>query len=285
MFFIILNCLFNGLLLSVIYFIAIGHIIQAQLGQMSPMIERWIYLALGLGTTILLMLFGISSFGHFLLRLFLGARKPIHRERLKIDSILSEILENTNNHLGTNFKSSKLYILVKDYKNINAQAVGRDTIVVTDGLLRIATDDELRSVLTNAVGHLYYKDSVTLVAIIYSSFATWLISFTDKIASWLSPVGNINKTLLIIMLIIKLLLLPFILLRWLGTYLLNISLLFMGRQYEYRADRFAKDLGYQDGLISFLEKVQAVTEYDNSVMGRIFATCPAPMKRIGRLED
>ncbi len=85
-----------------------------------------------------------------------------------------------------------------------------------DGLLRIATDDELRSVLANVVGHLYYKDSVTLVAIVYSSFATWLISFTDKIARWLSPVANINKTLLIIMLIIKLLLLPFILLRGLG---------------------------------------------------------------------
>jgi heat shock protein HtpX len=285
MFFIIINCLFNGLLLSIIYFIAVGHIIQAQLGQMPPWIERWIYLALGIGTTVLLMLFGISRFGHFLLRLFLGARKLTHSERLKIDSILSDILENTNNHLGTNFKSSKLYMLVKDYKDINVQAIGSDTIVVTDGLLRIATDDELHSVLANAVGHLYYKDSVTLVALVYSSFATWLISFTDKVASWSSPVGNISKILLALILIIKLLLLPFILLRWLGISLLNISLLFMGRQYEYRADKFAKDLGYQDGLISFLEKIQAVTEYDNSIMGRIFATYPAPMKRIGRLED
>jgi predicted Zn-dependent protease len=38
-------------------------------------------------------------------------------------------------------------------------------------------------------------------------------------------------------------------------------------------------------MIDFLERVHGMTETDNSFMGKIMATHPAPMKRIGKLEE
>lgn len=147
MIFILFNWLFNGIVLS--YFYIFGFVFYG-----AKSVPDWVFFALGFGTSGLLVIIGISQFGHAILRLFLGARASIGRERSKIEPILGEVLENINNQYGTTFKVDNLKLLVKDVKEPNAQAFGRDTIVVTDGLIRMASDDELRGVLAHEVGHL-----------------------------------------------------------------------------------------------------------------------------------
>lgn len=286
MIFILINWLFNGLLLSWIYMF--GAVLLPYKHSYNP--SLWVFYVLGYVTVGLLTFIGTSRFGHFLLRMFIGARYAVNREKKQIEPILTEVLDQVNANLGTNYQLNKLHLMIHDSKEPNAQAFGKDTIVLTDGLLKLVTDEELRGVLAHEMGHLHYKDSVTLIAVLFGSFATrvvmWLYGIYCLIVSCIigfkhEATGFYGALVLIPALIF----LPVIIAYWVGSWLLKLTLLFMGRKYEYRADKFAKDLGYQSGLISFLEKIQSITEHDNSMLGRIFNTHPAPMKRIGRLES
>lgn len=286
MIFVLANWLFNGLLLSWIYILGFVLLPKGHMHYNPPL---WIFYVSGYVTVGLLTFIGISKVGHFLLRMFIGARYAVARERQQIEPILNEVLGKVNANLGTNYQLDKLHIMVNDSKEPNAQAFGRDTIVVTDGLLKLCTNDELQGVLAHEMGHLYYRDSVTLVAILFSSIVTrvvmWLYAiYCFIVASILKTGEEITAFYGLLAAIPALIFLPVIIVHWVGSWLLKLTLLFMGRQYEYRADKFAKDLGYQLGLISFLEKVQSITEHDNSMLGKIFNTHPAPMKRVGKLE-
>lgn len=286
MIFIVINFIFNGFILGCFYNIAYAFTNLAS--TKTGLIPEWVFYTLGYVTSGVFTLIGISAIGHAFIRLFIGARKPIQREKQKFEPLLIEVLEKMNSIMHTDFKIENMHILIKDVKEPNAQALGSDTIIITDGLLKMASDDELKGVLAHEVGHLYYKDSVILIAILFGSFATRVCAFLTIIYTAILSVLTEFKgyAILLVFLVVPILfLLPLVAINWVGQKLLNLSLLFMGRRYEYRADKLAKDLGYEIGLISFLEKVQAVNEHDNSFLGRIVATHPVPMKRIGRLEE
>jgi heat shock protein HtpX len=300
MIFIIINFLFNGFLLGIIYILGYAfmpHATNAVHQNVHHVTnnERFLTIVLffaGFVTSGILTVFDLTTIGQSFLRLFLGGRKPIGRELQQIEPLLNDVILNCNQSMGTTYSLDNLNILIKDSKEPNAQAFGRNTILITEGLLKSITVDELKAVLAHELGHLYNKDSVILVAIIFGSFATrvcmWIYGVYAAIVAAFgknaskSEHGAIASLLLLVPMLIFL---PIILINWIGSTLLNLSLLFMGRKYEYRADKFAANLGYQAGLISFLEKSQAITEPDNSVVGRVFATHPVPIKRIGRLED
>jgi hypothetical protein len=59
----------------------------------------------------------------------------------------------------------------------------------------------------------------------------------------------------------------------------------MSRKAEYRADAFAASLGFKADMIQALEIMDGITVADNSFQGKLMATHPAPMLRIGALED
>lgn len=56
----------------------------------------WEYALIGYGTAVLLTLLGLSKVGHAFLKLFLGGRDAIGRERKIIDPLLKTVLETAN---------------------------------------------------------------------------------------------------------------------------------------------------------------------------------------------
>ncbi len=289
MIFILINFLFNGFLLSIAYTVAItGFASQQSCWYHAP---DWAFFALGYGTVLLLTIIGSSKFGAYLLRL--GARNATLRERQKIDPLLKEVLNQANKIKQAKFKYSNLHIRVKNSHEANAQALGYNTIIVTEGLLNNTSDYELQAVLAHEVGHLYHKDSQMLLALFYGSFAIvvvmWLYAIYAKFITGFSRLSSKSgfesmQLIFLFMLIPQLLFLPLVLLHWIGSNIFNLSLLFMGRRYEYRADKFTKDLGYQAGLINYLEQVPGSSGQGNTFLGKIFATHPSAIERIDKLE-
>lgn len=285
---ILLNILINGYLLFYLVFMA---------STFSGMIHYFPdgmtvneLAGIGYGLIILITLLGLTQFGEFIARLFLNVRRPVGREVNELSPLLQEVVVRAQETYGTTFKRPKIFIADKKYTN--AGAFGKNSIILTRGLLKSANEEELKAVLAQKLGHLYNKDSITLLLFLFSNLVMvfalwcfWLYVFVVNLISGL--LGNHTSGLAwqIIQGGIFLILLPGLLLYKSFKWIFHFGMLFFGRRHEYKADKFAASLGYKDGLISFLEKSEALEEPDNSILGTIFATHPAAMKRIGRLED
>jgi Zn-dependent protease with chaperone function len=223
------------------------------------------------------------------LRLFLNVRKAVKRERDQILPLLSSVLLSANKKNNTSYRIEQIKIMVSDKKEANAEALGYDTIILSRGLLTSSTEEELEAVLAHELGHLDARDSLTLMAMVFSSFGTrivvWLYGIYIIITNIMNMIFSKEGLITAIMGIFPLLVfLPIIILNWIYSWIFKISLQLWSRSCEYKADKFAANLGYKEGLISYLEKVEALAESDNSLLGIIFASHPVPMKRIDRLE-
>jgi hypothetical protein len=79
--------------------------------------------------------------------------------------------------------------------------------------------------------------------------------------------------------------LPVVVFNWLGSKVFTLLNMAISRRAEYRADMFAASLGYKTDMIQALEIIDSLTVTDNSFLAKLMSTHPAPMQRIGALED
>ncbi len=249
---LLLNWLFNGLLLSFIYFLLLAYIVQNPHSFLynSP---EWIICALGFGSVWILILLSFTRPIYYLLRLISPYRKLTADEAQRLSPLLAELIQNINTHKGTNFQLNKLRILVIDTPSFHSQALASNIISISTLSFNASSGVELKAVLASQLAHLYYKDSLVLCAVLFASIPSRLLmgvcdkcmhlvkitlhgSGTFKIAS--IPI------LSILLLLPFILFFPLILLSWLGRKLYDYSLRFITRCYAARAAKFAHDLGY-----------------------------------------
>jgi heat shock protein HtpX len=290
---IIINWIFNSLILASSYLLTYV-LIQVSEGKSIHYLSDFTFLRLGLISVLTLTLFGLTKMGDFCLRYWIDARTLNGRERYKLEPILAEVLNQINQVKKTKYNLDQIRLLISDLKLPNAKAFGLNSIIITAGLLATTTEDELKSILAHEVAHLYYRNGITLNAILYGSLVGQIVrwgylsysSLARTIANMVAHLLFRGRVVVILLLYLPLMgILPLLILVWLGNHGLNLSLLYLGRRYEYQADKFVKEVGYVAGLISFLEQVDLINCYDNSLLGRIFASHPAPMQRIGALEE
>jgi hypothetical protein len=175
---------------------------------------------------------------------------------------------------------------------INACALGYSTIIINKGAMQGLTNGQLSAVLGHEVGHLYYRDSVRSMALIFGSFGTKVFMWCYTIITILQAIitnlfksrgtGGVAK---IFTLIPILMLLPVFILNWIGSWVFYFLNLRISRIAEYRADAFTAVLGYKTEMIETLEIFSNVTVSDNTFISKITSTHPVPMERIGALED
>lgn len=290
MFLVVINVLFNGFQLMWIYAFGILLInIWVKLGH----VPDWQLLTLSYGTVIIFMVMGSSSYMHWCLRILLDIRNAVDRELSYISPLLEEVISNSNKFNNTNYKLKDIKITIKDQKHINTSALGKNTIILTSGVLDALSAEELKAVLALELGHLYNRDSLLLLLILFSGLPTRFFILLHAIYIKFISNGFLNMTLnfvggnvviAIIRVFIFALSLPLVILEILGRWCFHICILYLSKRYKYRADKFAADAGYREGLISVLTKINAMQETDNSLLGIIFASNPAPMKRINALD-
>lgn len=285
---VILNILINGFLLTWTYILgfALFHLVDR---SAQHHIANWTWYAWGYGTVFILTGLAYLPIASWFIRLFLNVRKAVKRERDQVLPLLSNVLLSANKKNNTRYRIEQIKLMISDKKEANAEALGYDTIILSRGLLSSSTEEELEAVLAHEFGHLDARDSLTLMAIVFSSFGTrivvWLYGIYIMITNIMSMIFSKDGLITAIAGIFPLLVfLPIIILNRIYSWIFKISLQFWSRSCEYKADQFAANLGYKEGLVSYLEKVEAFGASDNSLLGIIFASHPAPMKRIDRLE-
>lgn len=283
-----MNILINGFLLTWVYVMTFA---LMHMGEKvgAHHIHDWVWYVSGYGSILFLSGLAYLPMAQWLLRLFLNVRRATKRECAQIEPLLATVLNKLNETSNNTYNTSQYSLMVSNTKAANAQAFGHNTIIITRGLLTGASEEELQAVLAHELGHLEARDSIVLLAIVFGSFGMklvlWLYALYQMITNFIGMLGEKGNAVITIARVLPaLVFLPIIILNWLGNRVFMLGLGFWSRGCEYRADKFAADLGYRDGLISYLEKVEALTESDSSLLGMIFASHPDPMQRIDRLE-
>lgn len=175
----------------------------------------------------------------------------------------------------------KLYII--DTMAINAYSISLTTIAVTRGLMATMDDEELEALIAHEFGHLYRGDAIMGLLIgtltsVYLWAAIGLKYVIHKLASRKSEDGaaaGIWK-------------LPYLAVNFAVAAISFIGGVIAGSfswKKEYKADRFAAELGYAEPLLSALTKFYDIEISDKlKLLDRLKATHPKTAYRIEALE-
>lgn len=236
-----------------------------------------IFFALGVGcfvTATSVLIIG-SSLGEWWNRFYFNMRKPTLREQDRINVIIDDIKAQYKDAYG---EVINIKYFIVDANFMNGFAFGFETIAIHRGALEELDDDELSALIAHEIGHIHHQDGAyRLVAISLSACMKPFIFFTDV---WMLHGALILISLLFLWPIFA------------AFILLSIPLAIRNKidgladwPKEYRADSFAANLGYGDGIISFFEKLQPLDERNrHGFMSRYGYSHPPTAMRIDKVE-
>lgn len=176
--------------------------------------------------------------------------------------------------------------------DINAFAVGRKTICITEGFMLLPSE-ERKACLAHEFGHVANKDTDLIVMVTIGNFivsiAVSVLKFFFLIAQWIGKligffmddgklIGGFTTAVSVGM--------TFVVggLMKLWTNFGASIVLKTNRLKEYDADGYAFNLGYGDGLLSFLSQNIPVAERDD-VFAVLASTHPQKFERIEKLKS
>ncbi len=246
------------------------------------------YIILISAICIILLAIVISCFDSLLIY-FLKARKPcINEQELLKKLCVQDVLDKTEVKIKN--------VLIVNNNNINAYALGNETVVFTTGLLKVDFSGEnvnmLYGIAVHEAGHIHEKDTkIYRIIYAFSSIGILIGWFACRFADVARECCESNPLVSIAASIICCILLA---LKFLYRCLImigNIIMRVVSRDAEFKADKYAYNLGYGKGAKKLLCKISKVENKDNIVrrllptLSRLFDTHPAIEKRIKALED
>jgi len=226
-------------------------------------------------------------FGDIILRVIEGVR-PIETEEEKeyLIPLFEELCQEVK-EIFPSMPKTKLYII--DNQTVNAHAMGRNTIAVTQGAIRTFSREELKAFIAHEMGHIYHGDTK---AVLLNTIGNGIFSLAFLIIKIILKILDIiqapfeRKTSGLISAFLDLL-------GWL-LYLVQVSFLFVGniilmgnsRKTEYMADKFAYLVGYGREMKDSLYIIQKMTLSDQlPIVERIQASHPRVSRRIMKVEQ
>ena len=235
-----------------------------------------------------------SPFGERVFRLFYPIRPVTKREEAKLAPAFRRVAAA---YRAAHSRPLQAELFMIDDPMPQAIALGRGTIAVTQGALEVATDNELAGVLAHESGHLHHRDSMVTSALIgmnsisnlqaavvritvagffvFLMLGVVLMIISTEDMSWVAGLAILVPVVLGVGLLLNRLI----------NGVVSLLLRLADRSVEYRADRFAGELGFGPGLVGFLERLagmEAKTEHGFLVM--YLQSHPPTALRIDRLE-
>lgn len=212
-----------------------------------------------------------TPMGEAFFRFLHKARGPLKSEQEKIESIFAKIVKSAG------FERNKFDLLVCDDQQINAYAMGRRSIIITRGALRLP-DNEIEAIFAHELGHMKNHDSIrTLMYYLVSSVTKVAIAIMAGISAVLAIFKHSRIFGIIIGVITTMLV-------WLVIKPLHIGDRFGGRLCEYRADRFACEIGYADGMYCLISRFLDMEGTAAKGVNSLMATHPGSGKRLLAIE-
>jgi heat shock protein HtpX len=231
----------------------------------------------------------LTPIGEAFFRLLHGCRRPTRGEEMKLRPLFEEICR------AAQVSPDRYDIRVSDDSFPNAFAVGNRTICLTRSLLNGFDDETVLGVIAHEVGHHVHGDAVrsiiffmiTLVGQIIM-WGGWLVA---KFLQLFTVIGGYGRNrqfeggaaiFSIFSALVWALMWVFQIFVWVPIY---IGAYFGIRRSEYSADRYAAEIGYSEGLLSFLNQIVDLDGSPSGFMGLLYRTHPKTGERIRRLED
>lgn len=227
-----------------------------------------------------------SELGEKLLRLINHVR-PVETKREKeyLLPLFQEVYCNAKEKYPY---LDEIEICIIDNMTVNAAAMGRRTIAVTKGAMETFSEEELKAVMAHEVSHILHGDSIaSLYAIVGNGIFTINIIVYRLILLLLDMIdySSAKKTgfLGIILTFTRFLFEAMI---YLFSFFMQIAMSANSRKSEFRADKFAYDIGYDSDMIEALYLLEKISLGDNStIIQKMLASHPRITLRINRLEQ
>ena len=242
--------------------------------------------AIALFFYIVSVMVAFSPLGEKLFRYMSGIRSlETKQEKDYLNPIFKDV-QRSIKRLGKPTKR-RIEICVIDKMEVNACAVGRNTIAVTKGAMKFFTEEQLKGVIAHEMGHIGADDSKANIFLLIGSgylylfilLANLFILLADKITT-VTGDKSIGKFLCSVFKAITNIFM------FLFTFPMKIALAIESRKKEYRADRTAYKLGYGEDLISALYLLEKLNLGDNrDFMQKMTASHPRTTARIEQLES
>ena len=239
-------------------------------------------------TLLFLVSIGIALlFGDIILRTLESAR-PVETEEEK--EYLIPLFEELCQEVQEAFpKMPKTKLFIIDNQTVNAQAIGRRTVAVTQGAIRTFSRENLKAIIAHEMGHIYNGNTTAILLNTigngFFSIVVMLFRLFLLVLDFLQiPFERKTKGLIHI-------LLDFV--SWIVTslefvFLFIGSIILMGnsRDTEYKGDIFAYQAGYGVELKEALYMLQKMTLTDQlKIIERMQASHPRVSRRIMKVEQ
>lgn len=248
-------------------------------------IEPILYFILMFGTLICYLVFIAiisSNIAESILRYASSVRKiATNTEKERLIPLFKEVYTQAfRNNKGIGRKI-KPYIV--DSMEVNAFIIGRKTLVVTRGAIETFNDEELKGIMAHEFGHInHYDGQITLLITFCTTIFLWAfiaVSFVFRVLEKLFENNFIGDLFGIIRQLFEAVV-RFVLFVW--------TLVISGgsRRKEYRADKYAKSLGYGEQLKNALYVLYDMEISDKrGLMQNLKRFHPILAYRIERLEE
>jgi len=235
---------------------------------------------------ILSLFIAFTPIGEKLLRGLEHVRRiETKQEKEYLLPLFQEVYMRAKEH---NPKLEPIELCIIDRMIVNACALGKGTIAVTKGAIATFSKDELKAIMAHEIAHILYGDTM---ARLYTTVGNGIFTVFVLAAKAFIFIAELIEAILskarfsfalILILIVKFL---YQLIVIVISFLMQMMLSITSRSSEYRADRYAYELGYGEKLVQgfyLLEKIRLGT--DATVIQKMTASHPRITARIERIE-
>lgn len=237
------------------------------------------------GTAVLLVaaLAQIPIFHRITMWLY-GGRRPIGDEA----DILQMIQKDMQSYTGIDM--SRFDWFIKKDDSINAFALGHNRICINTGSMTALPYDQLLGIVAHEMGHIYHKDSAYGFSRFYMNYLGQMCirvyELFARIILWIQYL-RLPVITFIVQIFYLLVVLQILFMQWVIKAPLIITDLFTGRRAEYRADKYAYEIGLGTELHNALVTLDSYTVHggESGLMSKLYSTHPATEKRIERLRQ
>ena len=235
---------------------------------------------------ILTVIVSLSPIGEWALCMMVGA-EDIKRKDIKIHIIpLVEVVLDSAKKNGLYCPDSVNIKIIHD-QTPNAFALGRQTIAITDGLLRLS-DEAVMAVLAHEIGHLAYGHTVIQLLIgggnIFITFFLLLLKISCWIFAALMGVFSFASRSWIMGIMTAIFSAISYGALWLWVKICKIFLMWSMRQNEFVADEYAMKLGFGYELAYSLDH-ELYSIPRNGFFNALFDPHPSSDDRIAALQN
>lgn len=237
---------------------------------------------IGLVVYAISLLIAFSPFGETCIRLFSGCKRITREDQInKIEPIYHDLIRRANK-VDSRIDES-IEIFVSHNTHTNVKALGRHTILVSDGTL-YRPDDEIKALMGHEIGHIINHDTDWIVMVTMGNFFVTaffiILQFIVKSVNWIVRIVKPSRILRGVNIIITSFITA-IMRVWtkFGKALVNWSL----RENEFKADEFVFNMGLGNTMCELIEHLPASRE-DNAWKD-LLSPYQDPGMRIAHLQE